>query len=159
MISHFPAPPLINFSGYYEFQFAPYYTIQSVPAAVNKLISNPILFNAPHAFLNGYATCETLDFLEPAERTPHGTIYKPTVAGFAPGDSDELAMLMEEMENSGNRYVVVITPQTGKKRIVGLNSPLKFTAELVPGKTPGGRKGYDFQFFTTATERAFFYNV
>lgn len=159
MITNFPIQPVFNIAGYSDFQFAPYYTVAVFPAAINKMISDPIQFQAPHVFLNGYATMDTLDFSEECKKTSQGPIYEQLISGFVPGDTDELATLMEFMEGSSMKYVVTMTPLNGKRRLIGLTAPLDFSAELVPGKAPGERKGYEFKFSAISTVRAFFYNV
>lgn len=159
MITDFPSQPLTNIAGYTGFQFAPHYTVLTIPQAVNKLINAPVQFQPGHTFLNGYATVESLEFKEESKKTNQGTVYEQSVSGFIPGDTDELADLMEFMEASSMRYLLSLAPLTGKKRLIGVQVPLEFSAELVPGKAVGERKGYSFQFFASSTNRAPFYNV
>ncbi len=159
MITDFPSQPLANIAGYTDFQFAPHYTVSAIPQAVNKIISDPVEFIAPYNFLTGYATVETLEFQEESKRTPQGTVYDQVISGFVPGDTDALADLMEFMEGSSLRYIVALTPFTGKRRLVGTVVPLEFSSELVPGKAVGERRGYAFKFSAVSTSRAVFYNV
>lgn len=156
MIGNFPNKPLYNPGGYRSFQFIHLNEVSSYPLVQNGRSILPVGLKLFAMWLNGYSTYETIQFTEEPETIEHGTFYKPTVAGFMPGDSPEHVFLMQSMEQQP--FLMLLTDARGFKRLIGTPAnPLIFTAKFDGSLTRSGSKGYTFQFSANTFEIAPFY--
>ncbi len=158
MITNFPANPLANMSGLQLFSFSPYQNINTLPAIAKMKIIAPVVFKAGYSFLSGYSTIGQLNFTEKFTNDENGGLYSWLITGYAPGDSDTLVNLFEEMKTC--RHLVTTVDNNRVKRLVGYNAPLDFSADYDSGKIPGtDMRGYAFTFSGQGKSRAPVYNV
>lgn len=151
-MNNFPKTPTINVSGAHKFQFAPFYTVLSLPEVFNKKIYDAVEFVPDSSWLLGYSTANELEFEETAKDSSNGPIYQWTISGFVPGDHPDLIVLMEEMEQSD--HYVLITDNQNNCRFVGYDSPLIFLAKFQTGLKPGEARGYKYSFTGESASRA-----
>ena len=123
-----------------------------MPAATNHVINTAITI--VNAWLQGYATYETLQFTEEPIKSSHGESYRQTLSGFIPGESAELAALIYSMEQTKD-FVLLITDNRGNTRVAGSNAmPLEFSASFSSGDQRSATKGYSFKFTGDSLTRA-----
>jgi hypothetical protein len=152
MITSFPSRPVYNPGGYLSFKFIPSIYITGMPAPSNHVINTVITI--VNAWLQGYATYETLLFTEEVIKSAHGESYRPTLTGFIPGESAELADLIYSMEQVKD-FVLLITDNRGRIRVAGSDTmPLEFSASFSSGDERSSTKGYNFKFTGDALTRA-----
>lgn len=157
MITNFPALAAHNSGGYSSFKFIPSIYITAFPSATNHIISAAV--TTLSAWLDGYATYETLKFEEETIKSSHGESYRPEISGFIPGESAELTQLLFEMEQI-KKFVVQITNNRGKIRIVGSpGMPLEFASDFNSGSERISSKGFTFKFAGDSLNRAPFYQL
>jgi hypothetical protein len=157
MITHFPNNPMMNLAGVFSFTFIPYHLITSLPAVQNKVVTESPLFALVNAGYKGYSTLEELEFIETAKEDENGTFYQWEINGFMPGDGELLIPLMEYMETC--KHLVIIKDAMDQQRIVGMNSPLNFTAVFKSGSKAGEARGYKYSFTGPSISRAPIYRL
>jgi len=145
MISNFPTKKLTNLGGLRSFKFIPAYLVASYPPLTSEGITSTLRLLHAQSWLNGYATPETLDFVEESRDSENGVFYSQKISGFVPGDSQDLSSLMAEM--NGLPFVIQLTNPKNETKLIGISGyPLTFSSKFVSGTTRADSKGYQFEF-------------
>lgn len=142
----------MNVGGIFSFQYIPYFQIVKLPTVTGKLITTPLGLNSGYTLLSGYSTLGETEFEENQKSDPNGPYYEWKLTGFVPGDSPDLIGLMEEMELV--QHLVITRDTMNKRRMVGYDAPLDFSASFQSGGKPGEARGYKFSFTGLSTKRA-----
>ncbi len=157
MITHFPKNPIMNLAGASSFTFIPHHLIAILPAVQNKVVRESPLSAIINTGYKGYSTLEELEFSETAKDSENGTFYLWEINGFMPGDGGILINLMEYMETC--KHLVIIKDAMDQQRIVGMDSPLNFTAVFKSGSKAGEARGYKYSFSGSSISRAPVYQL
>jgi hypothetical protein len=157
MISSFPTKNAYNPGGYSHFNFVPKDFVSAYPMISGGTALVPVGLAAGYAWLTGYATRGTLNYIEQPQNDGNGTYYLQTITGFVPGERAELIDLLQQMADV--RYLVSIKDVFSQWRLVGsLACPLDFMAEYDSGTLYADQKGFKFTFTGTSINRSPVYN-
>lgn len=100
-----------------------------------------------------YCTPESMEFTEPKELTPAGTVYNTNIAGFIPGNGTDLQEALEYIEP--RRWAVIFTDGNGNYRVAGATEyPLRANGEIRTGKQTAEANGCNMVFAGKTLARA-----
>ncbi|MBS7565102.1 hypothetical protein KHS38_11865 [Mucilaginibacter sp. Bleaf8] len=159
MITDFPSIERAYLPGLVSFAFIPSQYIQTLPPVSQGTITQLVKLRSADRFLNGLSVIRKLSFDEEGATDDNGTIYNWKVTGFYPGDDPAAAALFAEMEADHIRHLVIAKDHAGRRRLIGYNAPLTFTAVFNSGIEPGDAIGYTFTFTGRGKQRAPLYKA
>lgn len=104
-----------------------------------------------------YCSPETMQFVEPSEKTNAGIHYNTTVKGFSPGLTEELDAALDYMDQ--RKWVVLFVDGNGNYKLAGTKeNPLRLATNVDTGQDTSSRAGCDFVFSGKTLTRAKFVN-
>jgi hypothetical protein len=145
-----------NFGALVGFQFVPVDDVISIPEAVNKVITDPVVLKEDKTFYKGDKRLESASFEENPTQGRDGLEYSIKFSAFVPGDSADLKNLFEQMMHK--RYLVLCNDANNKMRLLGtIENGLRFGYKFSINPKVSGGKGYEIVFNHKTTEPAPFY--
>lgn len=144
MINSFPIKPSKNLSGLKTFDFIPVKNVSVYPEIYGGQVLATLTLVAGTAILKGYATSDTLSFIENQKENEHGVYFEQNISGFTPGDKPELIDLTQNM--AVMPFYVIVSDFNGIKRLAGFGQNLRFTSEFTSGTSRTEQKGHKFTF-------------
>lgn len=153
MLTNFPTPKTYNLAGLRTFKFIPRAAVNAWPGIFNSQILSSIGIISGFAWLNGYATPNTLLFTEEVKESENGKYYEQQIIGFAPGDKLDLIDLMDLMD--AQEFIVQVKDSKNQNRLIGSHGfPLTFSSSYSSGSGIEEAKGYNFKFSGVSIFRA-----
>lgn len=99
---------------------------------------------------------DSIDFEDKERVTSQGTITTGTINGFIPGDTPDIAMVLND--SKAYEWVVVLHYKTGEMKVLGsLDYPARFTSSLSNRGALNNGKGYNFEFWSSSGVKSCFY--
>ncbi len=150
----FITPPIgPNVGGCQPFEFCPAHLVLSIPAAIDSVIEDEILFKGDHRWYEGWHRETTASYNERARESAAGTVYDVSYKFFYPGLSAPVINLMQRLIQM--RHILQVKDNNGMLRVAGeLENGLRFRYEFGTGEGPTGLRGHQCEFYGTYKTRA-----
>jgi hypothetical protein len=143
-ITNFKENPLTeraNKGGLCSFQFAPVEWVETMPLAADGEYLGTVDFISGKTWLSGYATKDTLNWVE----EENNELYKPALKGFCPTDEPDNLALFASMKKT--TYIILCKDRHGRYVLSGKpDGGLFFTFKRSKGNIGDNHHGQDFEF-------------
>lgn len=155
-MNSFPQPQIDNIGGAGSFRFTEVESVSSIARPTDHKITSSVVLKAGKLWYNGYASLDSLNYLEEGKQSDNGHFIQATLKGFVP-DSPEMLQLLVKMDD--RKFVLHITDNDNLEKIVGTKeTPLTFNCDFET-QTVSGIKGYTWQFNGMLQKRAPIYEL
>ena len=145
-----------NIGGHRMFLFIPVEDVESIPDAVNMVVSEDIELKTDKAWYYGLFTQDTHGYVEPMEENEAGPYYKKKLTGFISTVTKEMTALIEDFES--RLFVLISLDNNGNLRLIGsLNEPMRVSIDETSQDNAAGRSGYSVMFRRDSTFKSYFY--
>jgi hypothetical protein len=156
-MNNFPEYNCENYGGLSGFNFIPQYAVASMPSCIGNLLSEVLPVKTGFEWFIGLSLYNSLQFTETPKPSDPGDLYEYIVSGIYPGQTTELATLLDEMK--GQPFILDIIDNNNQRRLLGsLINPVMFKYAYASKDQVGSRPEYTFSFTWTSQNPAPFYN-
>ena len=148
-----------NQGGMLRFVYCIAEEISVFPAAVDKVVSNPIQLISGASWYYGYCTQGKNNFKEDWVRDGQDGKYKISFGGFIPEMGPERSMTVEEL--NATRVVVIGIDNTLIRRVIigSPTNPCRTALDFDSGKSFPDSKGHSVVFLWENLQKCNFYDV
>jgi len=146
-----------NFSGNTHIKCVPVDWVKDYPefAKDGHNFSNSINLKLGRNWLLFPCAYDTIDFKERERSSSHGVRNEPSISGFLPNDTPDIASVLNSSKAS--EWIVILFYKTGEAKVVGsLDFPARFSSNFNNKGSLKSGKGYDIEFLSASPVKSFF---
>ena len=146
-----------NFAGNTHIQCVPIQWVDNFPdfAKDGHNFSNQITLKPGKVWLLFPCAADTIDFKEDERSGAHGSVITPTITGFVPNDTPQIASVLNSAK--ANQWIVILYYKTGEAKVIGsLDIPARFSSSFNNRGSLNSGKGYDIEFYSQSSAKSFF---
>lgn len=156
-MNNFPQSHPRNRGGNETIWFAPISDVENIPDPVEGIIEDNISLASGKTFFQGYASNGTLVAEDDPVEVNNGLSFPNSVKGRVPKDNPQTLILFIQMMRK--RFLVLKSDMNGMVKSYGsIGNGMRFRFKTLNPADAAGYNGYEWEFYRTSDEPAWFYS-